>query len=163
SVSGDGFLSWGWRVPFLLSLALVAVGFYIRVGILETPLFSRLRSARLIERAPVAEVLRRHWREVLLAALVRTGQQTPFYIFTTYVLSYATKTLRLDQGLVLNLVMLQAMCSMVAIPLFGHLSDIIGRRRTVALGCLAMTVWPFLYFRLLDTGRFAAVFLAIVL
>jgi metabolite-proton symporter len=162
-VSGDGFLSWGWRVPFLLSLVLVAVGFYIRVGILETPVFARLRADGRVERAPVAEVLRRHWREVVLTALVRTGQQTPFYIFTTYVLTYATQTLRLDRGTVLNFVMIQALLSLVTIPLFGHLSDVIGRRRLTAIGCLAMMIWPFAYFSLLDTRTLGLVFLAILL
>ena len=162
-VSGDGFLFWGWRVPFLLSLVLVAVGFYIRIGILETPVFARLRAGGRIERAPVAEVLRRHWREVVLTALVRTGQQTPFYIFTTYVLTYATQTLKLDRGTVLNFVMIQALMSLVTIPLFGHLSDVIGRRRVTAIGCVAMMVWPFAYFWLLDTRSLGLVFLAILL
>src|SRR5438034_10659 len=162
-VSGDGFLAWGWRVPFLLSLVLVAVGFYIRIGILETPVFARLRAGGRIERAPVAEVLRRHWREVVLTALVRTGQQTPFYIFTTYVLTYATQTLKLDRSTVLNFVMLQALMSLVTIPLFGHLSDVIGRRRVTAIGCVAMMVWPFAYFWLLDTRSLGLVFLAILL
>jgi metabolite-proton symporter len=162
-VAGDGFLFWGWRVPFLLSLVLVAVGFYIRIGILETPVFARLRAGGRIERAPVAEVLRRHWREVVLTALVRTGQQTPFYIFTTYVLTYATQTLKLDRGTVLNFVMIQALMSLVTIPLFGHLSDVIGRRRVTAIGCVAMMVWPFAYFWLLDTRSLGLVFLAILL
>jgi metabolite-proton symporter len=162
-VSGDGFLFWGWRVPFLLSLVLVAVGFYIRIGILETPVFARLRAGGRIERAPVAEVLRRHWREVVLTALVRTGQQTPFYIFTTYVLTYATQTLKLDRGTVLNFVMIQALMSLVTIPIFGHLSDVIGRRRVTAIGCVAMMVWPFAYFWLLDTRSLGLVFLAILL
>ena len=162
-VSGPNFLSWGWRVPFLLSLVLVAVGFYIRTGILETPIFTRLRAEGRIERTPVVEVLRRHWREVLLAALVRTGQQTPFYIFTTYVLTYATQTLKLPQGLVLNFVMIQALLSLATIPLFGHLSDVFGRRRITAIGCGAMMVFPFLYFRLLDTRQLPLVFAAIAL
>jgi MFS family permease len=162
-VSGNAFLSWGWRVPFLLSLVLVAVGFYIRVGILETPVFARLRAEGRVERAPVAEVLRRHWREVVLTALVRTGQQTPFYIFTTYVLTYATQTLGLNRATVLNFVMIQALLSLVTIPLFGHLSDVIGRRRLTAIGCLVMMVWPFVYFWLLDTRSLGLVFLAILL
>jgi len=162
-LSGPGFLVWGWRVPFLLSLGLVAVGFYIRTGILETPVFARLRSEGLIERTPVVEVLRRNWREVVLTALVRTGQQTPFYIFTTYVLTYGTHRLGLPQGLVLEFVMIQALASLVTIPLFGFLSDIAGRRRITAIGCAAMIVFPFLYFRLLDSRRTGLVFAAIVL
>jgi metabolite-proton symporter len=162
-VSGPEFQTWGWRVPFLLSLALVAVGFYIRTGILETPVFARLRDEGRIERTPVVEVLRRNWREVLLTALVRTGQQTPFYIFTTYVLTYATQVLGLPQSLVLEFVMIQALASLVTIPLFGYLSDIAGRRRITAIGCVAMMVFPFLYFQLLDSRSVALAFVAIVL
>src|SRR5215470_12175492 len=104
-VSGPAFPAWGWRVPFLLSLGLVGVGFYIRTGILETPVFAQLREEGRIERTPVVEVLRRNWREVVLTALVRTGQQTPFYIFTTYVLTYATQQLGFSRATVLNFVM----------------------------------------------------------
>jgi len=162
-VSGPAFPVWGWRVPFLLSLGLVGIGFYIRTGILETPVFARLREQGRIERTPVVEVLRRNWREVVLTALVRTGQQTPFYIFTTYVLTYATQVLGLPQSLVLEFVMIQALVSLVTIPLFGYLSDLAGRRRITAIGCAVMMVFPFAYFRLLDSRQLALVFMAIVL
>lgn len=162
TTSEANFLSWGWRVPFLLSFLLVFVGLYIRVGILETPVFARLKAEGRVERAPVVEVLRRNWREVVLTALLRTGQQTPFYIFTTYVLSYGTQVLKLSRGFVLRLVMLAAMISLVTIPLFGHLSDRFGRRRITAIGCVLMTVFPFLYFGMLDSGVTALVAVAIV-
>jgi metabolite-proton symporter len=162
-LSGAAFTAWGWRVPFLLSLVLVLVGLYIRVGILETPIFARLRAEGRIERQPVFEVLRQHWREVALTALVRTGQQTPFYIFTTYILTYATRTLNVSQSTVLDFVMLQALLSLVTIPLCGHLSDLIGRRRMTAIGCLVMIAWPFAYFRLLDSGRLGLIFFAILI
>jgi MFS family permease len=99
---------------------------------------------------------------VVLTALVRTGQQTPFYIFTTYVLTYGTQVLGLPQSLVLEFVMLQALVSLVTIPLFGYLSDLVGRRRITAIGCAAMMVFPFLYFRLLDSRHPGFVFMAIV-
>jgi MFS family permease len=85
--TGANFDSWGWRLPFLISIVLVAVGLYIRLGILETPVFTRLLEERRTSAAPVAEVLRRNWREVILTCLVRTGQQAPFYIFVTFVLN----------------------------------------------------------------------------
>jgi len=159
----ETFLSWGWRVPFLLSVALVFVGLYIRVGVLETPVFARLRSQGKVERTPVLQVLRHHWREVVLTALLRSGQQTPFYIFTTYVLTYATQQLGFDRSLILTFVMIQALISMAAIPYFGHLSDVIGRRRITAIGCVVMMVFPFAYFGMLDTGVVWIVFLAIAL
>lgn len=163
TTSDEDFLTWGWRVPFLLSFLLVFVGLYIRVGILETPVFARLKAQGKVEKAPVTEVLRKNWREVILTALLRTGQQTPFYIFTTYVLTYGTQVLGLSRGLVLNLVMAQATLSMVTIPLFGHLSDRIGRRRITAIGCIAMMIFPFIYFGMLDGGVLAIVALAILL
>jgi len=162
AISGDAFLDWGWRIPFLLSFVLVGIGFYIRTGILETPVFARIRSEGRVERTPVGQVLRHNWREVILTALLRTGQQTPFYIFTTYVLTYGTQVLGFSRGLLLNFVMLQALVSMFDIPLLGHLSDVAGRRRMTAIGCLLMIAFPFVYFSLLDTRSVWLVFLAIL-
>ena len=159
----EAFLSWGWRVPFLLSLTLVAVGLYIRIGVLETPVFARLKAQGKVERTPVVEVLRKNWREVILAALLRTGQQVPFYIFTTYVLTYGTETLGLTRGFVLNLVMLQALVSMATIPWFGHLSDLVGRRRITAVGCVVMMIFPFVYFGMLDSGVTLLIAAAVIL
>jgi MFS family permease len=163
TTSDESFMSWGWRVPFLLSVTLVFVGLYIRLGVLETPVFAQLKTRGRVERAPVLAVLRDNWREVILTALLRTGQQTPFYIFTTYVLTYATQVLGLNRALVLNLVMLQAIISMGTIPWFGHLSDVIGRRRITVIGCLVMMVFPFMYFGLLDTGALPLIAIAILL
>jgi len=162
AISGDAFLDWGWRIPFLLSFVLVGIGFYIRTGILETPVFARIRSEGRVERTPVGQVLRHNWREVILTALLRTGQQTPFYIFTTYVLTYGTQVLGFSRGLLLNFVMLQALVSMFDIPLLGHLSDVVGRRRMTAIGCFLMIAFPFVYFSLLDTRSTWLVFLAIL-
>ena len=161
--SEEAFLSWGWRVPFLLSVALVFVGLYFRTGVLETPVFAKLQSQGKVERTPLVQVVRLHWREVILTALLRSGQQTPFYIFTTYVLTYATQQLGFDRSLILGFVMIQALISMAAIPYFGHLSDVIGRRRITAIGCVVMMVFPFIYFGMLDTGVVWIVFVAIAL
>jgi metabolite-proton symporter len=160
--SEEAFQNWGWRVPFLLSFVLVFVGLWIRLGILETPVFAKLKQQGRVQKAPVAEVLRRNWREVIITALLRTGQQVPFYIFTTYVLTYATGTLGLTRAVVLSYVMLQALISMGTIPLFGHLSDKIGRRRITTIGCIVMIIFPFFYFNMLDAGGWMLV-LAIVL
>ena len=90
-LSGAGFYDWGWRLPFMASLVLVAAGLMIRLGLEETPVFAGLQQHDKVERAPVKAVLQRHWREVLLTALMRTGSQGPYYIFTTYVLSMAPR------------------------------------------------------------------------
>jgi len=161
--TGDQFLEWGWRIPFVASALLVAVGFWIRIGIEEPPAFEKMRAEGRSVRAPVAHVLSRHWREVILTTLVRTGQQAPFYIFSVFVLSYATGTLKLPRDQVLPLVLAAAAVSMVTIPLAGHLSDRFGRRRVVAIGCALMLVWPFVYFELLSTGAALAMGAAIVL
>jgi MFS family permease len=163
AMSDEAFLAWGWRIPFLVSVVLVFVGLYIRTGVLETPVFAELRSKGRVEKAPLVEVVRGHWKEIVLTALLRSGQQTPFYIFTTYVLTYATQTLKLDRSMVLGFVMVQAIISTCAIPYFGHLSDRIGRRRITAIGCVLMLVFPFIYFGLLDTRVTWLVFLAIAM
>ena len=156
------FASWGWRVPFFASALLVAIGLWIRTGVHETPAFARIRDAGKLERTPVREVLRRNGREVVLTALLRTGQQAPFYVFSTWVLTYATGTLGFARGDVLTAVFVAAAASMIAIPLWGHLSDRVGRRRVVGLGCVLMLVWPFAYFALLRSAGFALAFAAIV-
>ena len=95
----DEFLAWGWRVPFLASVVLVFVGYWIRIGVLETPVFERLKAQGKVASAPLVEVLRNHWREVGLTAMLRTGQQVPFYIFTTFIVTYATQQLQLSRAM----------------------------------------------------------------
>ena len=158
----EQFLEWGWRLPFLASVVLVFVGLYVRIGVLETPVFARLKAAGAVVKAPVVEVLKRNWREVALTALLRTGQQVPFYIFTTYIITYATQQLGYGRSLILNFVMIQSLISMMTIPLTGYLSDVYGRRRITAIGCIAMVVFPFVFFELLDTRSVSLMFLAIV-
>lgn len=163
ALTGDRFITWGWRVPFLASFVLVLIGFWIRKGILETPAFAKRRAEGNIERAPVTQVLRRHGKEVALAALLRTGQQAPFYIFSTWLLTYGTKTLGMGRETFLHAVMAAATVSLVTIPVWGHLSDRFGRRRLVAFGCAAMLVFPFLYFQLVDSRSVVWIFVAAML
>jgi metabolite-proton symporter len=159
----EQFLAWGWRLPFLASIVLVFVGLYIRLGILETPVFAKLKARGAVAKAPVLEVLRKNWREVALTALLRTGQQVPFYIFTTYIITYATQQLGYTRGMILNFVIIQSLISTATIPLMGHLSDIYGRRTITAIGCVVMMVFPFVYFAMLDSGSLLWVFLAIAI
>ena len=134
AISGDQFLTWGWRVPFLFSIVLIAIGLYIRLGILETPVFVRLAAERRIERAPVLAVLRSHPREIILAALCRMAEQAPFYLFTAFVFAYGTGILHLNRNFLLMAVLGAALLSFISIPLFGHLSDRFGRKRVYMLG-----------------------------
>jgi MFS family permease len=163
AVSVEHFAAWGWRVPFLFSIVLVAVGLYIRLGIMETPVFARLVAERRIERAPVLEVLRRQPREIVLTALCRMAEQAPFYVFTAFVFAYGTGVLHLKRDFLLMAVLAAAMLSFVSIPFFGHLSDRLGRKRVYMLGAAATGVFGFVYFALLDTRVPALVVLAIVL
>jgi MFS family permease len=151
AVSGEQFLTWGWRVPFLLSSILVGLGLYIRLGIQETPVFARLVAERRIERAPVLEVLRRQPREVVLTALCRMAEQAPFYLFTAFVFAYGTDILHLQRDFLLFSVLAGAMLSFISIPFFGHLSDRIGRKRVYMFGAALTGVYGLVYFNLLNT------------
>jgi MFS family permease len=162
-MSGDQFLAWGWRIPFVLSLILVAVGLYIRLGILETPIFSRLAAAGKIERTPILEVIRRQPREILLSALLRMAEQGPFYIFTAFVFSYGVGTLKVSRDFLLVAVLAAAVISFVSIPLYGHISDVIGRKNMYLIGAATCGVFGFIYFGMLNTGSLVLIFFAIVL
>ena len=161
--AGDNFLSWGWRIPFLLSIILVGVGLWVRLGILETPVFQKLVSERKVEKAPIAEVIRRQPREILLSALLRMAEQAPFYIFTAFVFAYATTTLKMSRDFVLTAVLCASVVSFVTIPLSGHISDRIGRRRMYLIGAAVTGLFGFLYFGMVDTAIPWVVFIAIVL
>ena len=163
ALSGEQFLTWGWRVPFLFSIVLIAVGLYIRLGILETPVFRRLVAERRIERTPVLEVIRRQPREIILTALCRMGEQAPFYVYTAFVFAYGTGLLNLHRDFLLTAVLAAAMISFISIPLFGHLSDRLGRKRVYMLGAALTGVDGFAYFALLDTRIAWLVVLAIVI
>jgi len=162
-MSGDQFLTWGWRVPFLLSIVLVALGLYIRLGIQETPVFQRLVAERRIERQPVLEVIRRQPREIILTALCRTAEQAPFYLFTSFVFTYGVDVLHLDRNFILMAVLGAAILSFVTIPFFGHLSDLLGRKRIYMFGAALTGFYGFAYFRMLDTRMPYLVAIAILL
>ncbi len=162
-MSGDQFLTWGWRVPFFLSLILVAIGLWIRLGILETPVFTKLVAERKVERMPMLEVLKRHPKEIILSALVRLAEQTPFYIFTAFVFSYGIGTLKVSRDFLLIAVLTASVVSFVSIPLFGHISDRIGRKNMYMIGAVVTGVFGFIYFGMLNTGSLVAIFCAIVL
>jgi metabolite-proton symporter len=162
-MSGERFLAWGWRVPFLLSLILVGVGLYIRLGILETPIFAKLFAERKIERTPILEVIKRQPKEIVLSAFARMAEQAPFYIFTAFIFSYGTGTLHVSRDFLLTAVLAASVVSFFSIPFFGHLSDRIGRKNMYIIGAIVTGVFGFVYFGMLNTGAAAIIFLAIVL
>src|ERR1700677_1612124 len=161
--SGDQFLVWGWRIPFALSIVLVGVGLWIRLGILETPVFQKLLDQNKIERAPIFEVIKKQPKEIILSALLRMSEQAPFYIFTAFVFAYTVGTLKMERNFILSAVLVAACVSFFTIPLSGHISDRIGRRNMYLIGVVAMGLFGFLYFGMVDTAIPSAVFIAIVL
>ncbi|WP_431825025.1 MFS transporter [Burkholderia sp. F1] len=162
-ISGSAFITWGWRVPFLLSIVLVAIGLYIRLNILETPIFARLLSENRIEKAPMLEVLRRQPKDILLSAFARMAEQAPFYIFTAFVFTYGVSTLGASRNLLLIAVLAASVVEFVTIPLFGHVSDLIGRRKMYVIGAAVAGAFGFLYFAMVDTKHPVLIFAAIVL
>ena len=162
-MSGDQFLAWGWRIPFALSLVLVGVGLYIRLGILETPVFAKLLAEQKVDRTPMLTVIRQHPKEILLSAFARMAEQAPFYIFTAFVFSYGTGTLHVSRDFLLTAVLAASVVSFVSIPVFGHVSDRIGRKTMYMIGALVTGIFGFIYFAMLNTGSEPVIFVAVIL
>ncbi|MET0167231.1 MAG: MFS transporter [Vicinamibacterales bacterium] len=156
------FLEWGWRVPFLASLILVGIGLYIRIGILESPVFANIKAQGKIVRAPIKVVIRENWREVALTTLLRTGQLAPYYITTTFILAYGTEVLGLSRTVLLNCVSIRAVAALMVIPVAGFLSDTFGRKRIIAVGCVGTGLWMFALFGLMNTTVVGLIILGLV-
>jgi metabolite-proton symporter len=156
------FLSWGWRVPFLISILLVGVGLFIRLRILETPAFERVKQAGTEARHPVIEVLQTQPKEVLLSMGARFAENGAFYIYTVFVLVYGTQKVGMDRQTVLDGILIAAACALFAIPLCGALSDRIGRRPVYLFGACVTALFAYPLFWLLDTGSAPIVWLALV-
>ncbi|MFV5237289.1 MFS transporter [Enterobacter mori] len=150
--SEDDFLSWGWRIPFLLSSILVLIGLWIRKDIDETPDFQKVKKSGQVAKAPLRDTLKHHWREVLIAAGLKVVETAPFYIFSTFVVSYATTTLTYQKSQALEAVTLGALVATIMIPLMGLLSDKIGRQRMYAVSVFVLGLFIVPWFMLLNTG-----------
>ncbi|MDA8248341.1 MAG: MFS transporter [Rhodospirillales bacterium] len=163
AISGPGFLTWGWRIPFALSIILVGMGLWIRLGILETPAFRKVIAEGEVLRAPLAEVWRRHPGEIILSALVRMAEQAPFYVFTAFVFSYGTGALHISRNLLLLSVLVASVLSLFTVPFAGYLSDRFGRRRIYILGAVLTGLVGWLYFAMLNTLVPGWIMLAVIL
>jgi MFS family permease len=163
AISGDQFLNWGWRVPFWLSIVMVGIGLYIRLGILETPVFARILEERRVERTPVIEVIKRQPKQIILTALARMAEQGPFYVYAAFVFVYGTKVSGASRDFLLTALLVATGLSAVTIPLSGHISDRIGRKRMYLIGAVTTGVFAFIYFAMMNSMLPALVFLAIVL
>jgi len=160
---GTAFFTIGWRIPFLLSAVLIIVGLYIRLRILETPAFRRVKQEGRVSHIPVLEVFRHYWREIILSALLRSAEQAPFYIFTTFLLAYGVKVLKLSTNLLYAGLVITAIISFVMMPTYSAISDRVGRKRWYMIGCVLMAAFAFPYFLLLETKMSVIVVIAIVL
>ncbi len=162
ATSAASFDSWGWRIPFLASVVLIGIGLLVRLNVLESPTFKKVAGSGPV-RLPVVAAIQRYWREIVLIAFVRVAEQAPFYLFITFVLTYGTKHLDLDKTELLNYTLVAATLSLLSIPLFGWLSDRVGRRRVYATGIILTAAFAFPYYALLNSKSAGLVLLAVVL
>jgi metabolite-proton symporter len=144
------FMSWGWRVPFILSATLVFFGLWIRNGIDETPAFRQAKESGNIAKVPLIETLRTHWKSVLIAVGAKVVETAPFYIFSTFIVSYATTTLGFSKTAALNAVTIATVITTILIPLIGQWADKVGRKPLYIGGTIAMILYAFPYFYLLQ-------------
>lgn len=159
----DQFLAWGWRVPFIMSAGLVLLGLWIRNGLDETPEYRQARASGDVAKLPLLETLRHHWREVLIAAGLKVVETAPFYIFSTFIVSYAVTELGYEKVTTLQAVMIGAALSSLLIPLMGWLSDKVGRKTVYTTGAVLMGLFIIPYFLLLDSRTTLGLMLATVI
>jgi len=162
-MSGDQFLTWGWRIPFLLSIIMVGIGLYIRLGIFETPVFARIVAEDRVERAPSIEVIKRQPKEIILTAFARMAEQAPAYIYIAYIFTYGTAVLGASRDFLLVGVLTTSILGFLWVPIAGHLSDRVGRKRMYIIGAAISGLFGFVYFALLDTRSAVWMFVAIAL
>jgi len=151
-LSEPAFLAWGWRIPFLLSIVLVAIGLFIRLRVMESPSFERLKDTRGESRTPLLDVFREHPREVLVGMGIRFAQNLVFYIYTVFILSYGEKTLGYPRSVMLRGVMIVSFIGIFATPFWSYLSDRVGRRPILLGGVTFLLVFSYPFFWLFDRG-----------
>jgi len=163
SLPEEQFLAWGWRIPFLLSIVVVAVGLYIRLRILETPVFSQVKETNTEVGMPIVEVVRSQPRNLLVAIGARFSENGNAYIIQTFTLTYVATQLGMSDNVALTGVLIAAAIGIFTIPLFGALSDRVGRRPVYMFGSAFLALFSFPFFWLLNTETSVLVWLAIVL
>jgi len=145
------FLAWGWRVPFLISFVLVGVGMFVRLKLVETPKFRELQNHDEVAEMPIFDVLRRDWKNFLIAVGLKLTEVAWVYILTVFIVFYAASRLGLSRSIILDAVLYAALLELITIPLFGILSDKIGRKPMYAAGAIFSALLAFPLFALLDT------------
>jgi metabolite-proton symporter len=162
----DAFQAWGWRVPFLLSILLVALGLFVQLRLEDTPEFKALEQAQATQakgaaQSPILKAIIHHPKEILLAGGSFVASNGCFYVVITYIVTYGVQTLKLDRPNVLWAVMLGSLLSAPSLPLTGWLSDRFGRRSIYMVGALTCGVWSFVLWRLVDGAQFVPMMLGI--
>lgn len=164
SVLSDAqFLSWGWRLPFIASLALVFIGVWIRGGLDETPDFQKAKDEGRVSKLPIADTFKYHWKEVILTTGAKAIESAPFYMFATFGISYATNTLKMPESSVLNAVTIGTFVSLFVIPLVGRLSDRVGRKKIFIFGTLGVIIFSIPYFMLLSQKTMLLLTIAVMI
>ncbi len=153
ALSGDQFLVWGWRIPFILSILPVLVGLYIRMKIDETPEFQKIREQSAVEKAPVIRAVSQYWKQILLATGVFVLVSGPYYIIISFMLSYGTGTLGVPREVMLTGVLIASGVQIFACVGFAALSDVVGRRPVLFGGGLFMLLYAFPLFWMVNTGE----------
>ncbi|OEU86967.1 MFS transporter [Streptomyces abyssalis] len=163
----DAFLSWGWRIPFLVSVVMFVVVLYIQAKVEDTPEFRELQreasgSESAVVRAPLAQVVRNKWGTILLGCGLLSATNSLFYVSISGLLSYGTGSLGLDRNSLLAIVLISSVAMVVTIPWSGHISDRVGRRPLILVGGMGVAVWAFPYFGLVDTASLPLIFVAVM-
>jgi MFS family permease len=156
------FLSWGWRIAFLISILLVGVGLFIRLSVVEPPVFAEIKESGNESRMPVLEVIRRHPKNLLVEAGARIAENGAFYIYTVFVLVYAEKHIGFSRSSILFAISLAAVLDMISLPAYGFLSDRVGRKPVYLFGAIFMALFAFPYFWLINTRNTMLMTLAVI-
>ena len=147
----DQFLSWGWRIPFLLSVVLIAIGLFIRLRVIESPVFEEVKATRTVVKAPLVELFKRHPKEIFLALGTRFATDITFNVINVFMLAYGTQQLGLSKSFFLNAILIGCAVELFTLPLFGKLSDRIGRRAVYMMGTVFVALYGFVFFMLVQT------------